>query len=169
MVCRFEALKYSLALASRQVRILCPVVQTPVAAMLGMWQNLSDSQWMAGELVRDHDTRHRSALAFEHLTQEPLGSLLIASALHQDVGTMPSWSTARHDQCRLPRIFSTISSRSLLSPARPRRRHSPAAKTAPNLAHHRRITFAANDDAALGEEILHVAKLRWNLKCSHTA
>jgi hypothetical protein len=133
MVCRFEALKYSLALASRQVRILCPVVQTPVAAMLGMWQNLSDSQWMAGELVRDHDTRHRSALAFEHLTQEPLGSLLIAS------------------------------------PARPRHRHSPAAKTAPNLAHHRRITFAANDDAALGEEILHVAKLRWNLKCSHTA
>jgi len=37
------------------------------------------------ELVSDHDTRLRSVLAVEHLTQESLGSLLITSALYQDV------------------------------------------------------------------------------------
>jgi hypothetical protein len=86
VLCRFESLDY--ALASRQVRILSPVVQTLVAAMLGMRQNLSDGRWITGELGRDHDAR-LAVLAFEHLTQEPLGNLLIAPLLDQDVSTTP--------------------------------------------------------------------------------
>ena len=35
VLCRFEALEYPLALASRQARILSPVVQTLVPTMLG--------------------------------------------------------------------------------------------------------------------------------------
>jgi hypothetical protein len=89
VLCRFEALEYPVALAGRQVRILSPVVQTLVAAMLGMRQNLSDGRWIAGELVRNHDARLAAVLAFEHLTQEPLGSLLIAPLLDEMSSTTP--------------------------------------------------------------------------------
>jgi hypothetical protein len=51
----------------------------------------------------------------------------------------PCWSTARHSQWRLPRIFSATSSRCHLSPARASRRCSLAAKVAPNFVHRWRM------------------------------
>ena len=71
--------------ARRQARILSPVVQTLVAAMLGMRQNLSDGRWIAGDLVRDHDARFSTQLPLKHPKQKAFSSCLIAPLLDKDV------------------------------------------------------------------------------------
>jgi len=98
----------------------------------------------------------RSHLLLQQLAQQPLGRLLVASALDQTSSTIPVWSTARHNQCLTPAILSTTSSRCHLSPVRGSRRRIWLAKGWPNLrAHCRTVSWltmmprAANNSSTI--------------------
>ena len=81
---RFEPLHLPLSSARRLVRILCSVVQPLVLAMLNPRHDLPLCRTIAGELVGDHDAR-RPRLLLQQLAQHPLGGLLVAAALHQNI------------------------------------------------------------------------------------
>jgi len=49
---------------------------------------------VAGELVRDQDTRH-TGLALLQLAEQTLGGPFVAPPLDQNIGAKPSGSTAR--------------------------------------------------------------------------
>src|SRR4051794_2535075 len=72
---RFEPLHLPLASAGRLVRILRPVVQAFVPPMLDRRHHLRLRGAVAGELVRDHDTRG-PALLFQQLAEQALGGPL---------------------------------------------------------------------------------------------
>src|SRR5712692_8538366 len=78
--------------------------------------------------------------------------------------TTPCWSTARHSQWRLPQIFSSTSSRCHLSPDCARRRRSPGRVRWAELGAPLADRLVADDDAALGKEILNVAKAQVEAK-----
>src|SRR3954453_15668636 len=65
-------------------RILGPVVQALVAAVLDPGHQFLLGGRIARQLVRDHDTR-RPALLLQQRAQEALGGPLVAPALHQHV------------------------------------------------------------------------------------
>ena len=81
---RFELLHLPLSSACRLVRILRSVIESLVLAMLNAGHDLPLCRAVAGKLVGDHDTG-RPHLPLQQLAQEPLGGLLVASALDQDV------------------------------------------------------------------------------------
>ena len=84
MAGRFELLHLPFSSARRLVRIFCSVVQPLVLAMLNPGHDLPLCRAAAGELVGDHDA-WRTHLLLQQLAQQPLGGLLVAAALHQDV------------------------------------------------------------------------------------
>jgi hypothetical protein len=147
-----------LALARWQVRVFSPIVQPFVAPMLGVRQHLSNGWRVACELVRDHHPRLCAALAVKHSTQEALGSCLIAPLLNQDV---------QHDSVLIkgspqPMALAADLQRNLV--------HMPfVAGAYPSAAQHGREGGAelgaplsdrlvADDEAALGEQVLHVTE-----------
>ena len=76
----FELLHLPLSSACRLVRILRSVVQSLVLAMLNAGHDVPLRGAVAGELISDHDA-WRSHLLLQQLAQQPLGRLLVASAL----------------------------------------------------------------------------------------
>ena len=80
------------------VRILRSVVESLVLAMLNAGHDLPLCRAVARKLVGDHDTG-RLHLPLQQFAQQPLGRLLVASALDQDVeheiGQSPKWIRAR--------------------------------------------------------------------------
>jgi hypothetical protein len=86
---RFELLHLALSSARRLVRVpLC---------CSALEHDLPFGRAIAGKLVGDHDA-WRSHLPPQQLAQQPLGHLLVASALDRTSSTIPVWSTARHNQ-----------------------------------------------------------------------
>jgi hypothetical protein len=81
---RFELLHLPLSSARRVVGILGSVVQSLVLAMLNAGHDLPLCRTIAGKLVGDHDAG-RPHLLLQQLPEQPLGSLLVASALDQNV------------------------------------------------------------------------------------
>jgi len=73
-----------LSSACRLVRILRSVVESLVLAMLNAGHDLLLCRAVAGKLVGDYDTG-RPHLPLQQLAQQPLGRVLVASALDQDV------------------------------------------------------------------------------------
>ena len=53
---------------------------------------------VAGQLVRDHDTRG-PALLFQQLAEQALGGLLVPPALDENVEHDPILIDGRHSQC----------------------------------------------------------------------
>jgi hypothetical protein len=73
-----------LSSARRLVRIVRSVIVSLVLAMLDAGHELPLCSAVAGKLVGDHHTR-RPHLPLQQLAQQPLGCLLVAAALDQDV------------------------------------------------------------------------------------
>src|SRR6266581_690199 len=84
-------------------------------ASAGFQGTASDIEVQAREILRMNARLQEMMAANTGQTIERVGTTL----------TTPSWSTARHRQWRLPRIFSVTSSRCQLSPNCGRRRRSP--------------------------------------------
>src|SRR3954447_8582731 len=70
--------------SGRLVRILCSVIQALVPPVLDRGHHLSLGGAVAGQLVRDHDTRG-PALLFQQLAEQALGGLLVPPALDENV------------------------------------------------------------------------------------
>src|ERR1700751_2695155 len=66
------------------MRILCPVVEALVLPVLNAAHNLPLGGAIAAQLVGDQHTG-RSQVLLEQLAEQALGSLLVATALHEDV------------------------------------------------------------------------------------
>src|SRR6201997_2920252 len=66
------------------MRILCPVVEALVLPVLNAGHNLSLGGAIAAQLVGDQHTG-RSQVLLEQFAEQALGSLLVATALHEDV------------------------------------------------------------------------------------
>src|SRR4051812_13269627 len=81
---RLEALHLPLPSSGRLVRILGSVIQALVPPVLDRGHDLTLGCAVAGQLVRDHDTRG-PALLFQQLAEQALGSLLVAPALDENV------------------------------------------------------------------------------------
>ena len=88
MASRFELLHSLLSSARRLVRILPSVVQSFVLAVLDAGHDLPLRNAVAGKLVGDHDAR-RPHLLLQQLAQQPLGRVLVASALDQSIENNP--------------------------------------------------------------------------------
>src|SRR3954447_16444736 len=71
------------------MRVLSPVVQAFVLSVLDRWHHLALGRAVARQLVRDHDP-WCPALPLEELSEQALGGVLVAPALHQDVEHHPS-------------------------------------------------------------------------------
>src|SRR4051794_19721500 len=113
---------------------------------------------VAGQLVRDHDTRG-PALLFQQLAEQALGSLRsrrLAACLSRRLwtktsSTKPSWSTARQSQCFFPLIIRHTSSRCHLSPVPGSRRRIWLVNAWPNLrAHWRTVSWLTSMPRAAG-------------------
>src|SRR5215471_12407604 len=125
--------------------------------MLNAGHDLAFGCAIAGQLVGDHDSR-RPHLLLQQLAQQPLGCLLVASAVHEDVEhhaglihrpPQPVLHTGdlEHDLIEMPFV------------ARPRQAATDMtgellAKFACPLPY----GFVADDDAARGQQLLHHAK-----------
>ena len=70
------------------MRILCPVVAALVLPGLNAGHNLPLGGAIAAQLVGDQNTG-RSQVLLEQLAEQALGSLLVATALHEDVENEP--------------------------------------------------------------------------------
>src|SRR3954454_22016747 len=81
---RLEALHLPLASSGRLVRILCSVIQALMPPVLDRGHHLTLGGAVAGQLVRDHDTRG-PALLFQQLAEQALGGLLVPPALDENV------------------------------------------------------------------------------------
>ena len=81
---RLVALHDPLALSGRLMRILCPVVEALVLAMLDPGHDLPLGRGVAFQLVGDQHTRG-STLLLEELAQQAFGGLLVASALDENI------------------------------------------------------------------------------------
>ena len=81
---RFEALHLPLAPSRWLVRILRPVVQSFVPAVLDTGEKILLGSGIAGELIGDHHPRG-SAPPLKQLAQEPLCGCRIPLALDQDI------------------------------------------------------------------------------------
>src|SRR3954468_21382301 len=81
---RLEALHLPLPSSGRLMRILRPVVQSFVPPMLDRGHHVCLCRVVAGELVRDHHTRHAS-LALQQLAKQALGGPLVPPALDENV------------------------------------------------------------------------------------
>ena len=81
---RFEPLHLPFSPSRRLVRILGPVVEALVPAVLDPGHQLPLRRAIARQLVGDHDAR-RPALPLQQLAQQALGGPLVAPALHQHV------------------------------------------------------------------------------------
>jgi hypothetical protein len=147
MAGRFEPLHLPLSSACRLVRIFCSGVQPPVLAMLNPGHDIPLCRAAAGELVGDHDA-WRPHLLLQQFAKEPLGRLLVAAALDEDVEHDAGLSTARHNQCFTPPILSTTSSRCHLSTDLVGELLAEFARPLP-------YSFVADDDATRGQQLLH--------------
>src|SRR3982751_4223428 len=81
---RLEPLHLPLASPGRLVRILCSVIQALVPPVLDRGHHLAFGRAVAGQLVRDHDTRG-PALLFQQLAEQALGGSFVPPALDQGV------------------------------------------------------------------------------------
>ncbi len=81
---RLEALHLPFSSSRRLMRILRPVVEALVPAVLDTRHQLLLRRAVAAELVGDHDPR-RPALPLQQLAQQALGGPLVAPALDQHV------------------------------------------------------------------------------------
>ncbi len=81
---RLETLHVSFTLPCRLVRILCPIVEPPMAAIFHARHDLLLGSLIAAKLVSDEYTRHILA-CLEQFAEEFLRGSLVAPALHQDI------------------------------------------------------------------------------------
>src|SRR5215471_690993 len=81
---RFELLHLPLSSACRLVRILRSVIESLVLAMVNAGHDLPLCRAVAGKLVGDHDTG-RPHLPLQQLAEQPLGRLLVAPALDENL------------------------------------------------------------------------------------
>ena len=70
------------------MRVFRSVIEPLVLAMLNAGHHLSFGRAIAGKLVGDHDAG-RSHLLLQQLAQQPLGRLLVASALVAQIQATP--------------------------------------------------------------------------------
>src|SRR4051794_27897134 len=70
------------------MRVLCPVVETLMSAMLDRGHHLVFRGTVARQLVRDHDTRG-PALLFQQLAEQALGGLFVPPFLDENVEHNP--------------------------------------------------------------------------------
>ncbi len=70
------------------VRVLRPVIESPVPPVLDAGQHVPHCRPVARKLVGDHDTRHIRQ-AFEQPTQEFRGGGLVTTRLHENVEDVP--------------------------------------------------------------------------------
>src|SRR4051794_24105579 len=121
--------------------VLRPVIQAFVPPVLDRGHHLSLGGAVAGQLVRDHDTRG-PALLLEQLAEQALGGLFVPPPLDQDVEHEAILVKARQSQCFLPPIIRHTSSRCHLSPVPGSRRRIWLANAWPNLrAHWRTVSW----------------------------
>jgi hypothetical protein len=90
-----EARNPALLLAGGLVGVFRAVVQIAMLAVLHARQELALGRSIALQLIRDQYAWDVPQ-AFQERAEEFLGCRLIATALDQDIGMGPSWSTARH-------------------------------------------------------------------------
>jgi len=83
------------------VRVLGPVVQSLLLAMLDVEPKILVCRRVALELVGDQNPRG-AAVLLQQLSHEPLGRVLVAAALHQHVEQRAVLVDRRHSQCFLP-------------------------------------------------------------------
>src|SRR3954466_12558204 len=81
---RLEALHLPLASSGRLLLILCSVIQALVPPVLDRGHHLSLRSAVAGQLVRDHDTRG-PALLLQQLAEQAFGGPLVAPLLDENV------------------------------------------------------------------------------------
>src|SRR5579883_1841805 len=81
---RFEALHDPLSSPRRLMRILRPVVQALVLAMLHLQRHILAGRAIRGQLVRDHDARRPGCLS-RQFAHEPAGGFPVATALNENV------------------------------------------------------------------------------------
>ena len=79
---RLEALHLPLSSPRRLVRVLRPVVEALVPAVLDTRHQVLLRRAVAAELVGDHDAR-RPALPLQQLAQQAFGGALVTPALHE--------------------------------------------------------------------------------------
>src|SRR3954462_580350 len=117
------------------MRVLRPVVQSFVPPMLDRGHHLTPRSAIAGQLVRDHDTRG-PALLLQQLAEQALGGLLVPPALDENVEHNP----VLVDSSPQPMLFAgdhqAHLARCHLSPAQGSRRRIWLAKPWPNLRPH---------------------------------
>src|SRR3954447_24134815 len=70
------------------MRVLCPAVETRMSALLDRGHHLTLGGAVAGQLVRNQDTRG-SALLFQQLAQQALGGPLVPPLLDENVEHNP--------------------------------------------------------------------------------
>src|SRR5438477_7763153 len=128
---RFELLHLPLSSARRLVRVFRSVVQSLVLAMLNAGHYLSLRRTVAGKLVGDHDTG-QPHLPLQQLAQQPLGGLLVASALDQNV----EHDTGLVHGSPKPILYPSNFEHDLMSPTWGMRRRIWLAKGWPNLRAH---------------------------------
>jgi len=154
---RLEALHLPLSPSRRLVRVLGPVVQSLVLPVLDAGHDLPLRNLVARQLVGDHDPRG-TALLLQQLVQQPEGRLLVAPALDEDVEhaavlvhrtpePVPLAPGRHHDLVAVP----LVSSRGQPAPDLVRKA---LAELQPPLPH----GFVADDDAACGEQLIHIAQ-----------
>ncbi len=86
---RLEALHLPFSSSRRLVRILRPVVEALVPAVLHRGHHLALRRAVAGQLVRDHGAGW-PPLALQELAQQALGGPLVASTLDQHIQHHPA-------------------------------------------------------------------------------
>jgi hypothetical protein len=85
LIRRLEPLHRSLAFAHRPMRVLGPVIQPLVAAVLSVRQSALDSRYITGKLVSDDHSRLNFALGVQYAAEKPLGRVLVSSTLDKDI------------------------------------------------------------------------------------
>ncbi len=158
MLSGFETLQYPLAFAGRQVRILRPIVQTLVSSVLGVRQHLSNGRQVACECVRDHDARFSTQLALKHLKQKAFSSCLITPLLDKDV----EYDSVLIDGAPQPVALPADLERHLVQMPLVAGTCTPTTESRGVARAELRAPcpdgLVADDDAALGEQILNVTE-----------
>jgi hypothetical protein len=121
-----------LAPPRRPMRILCPVVEALVLAMLGIQAHPGSGRAIRTGLVSDHHAWRADELAQELLRCAPTLAAL-NQGVKNEAQTKPSASTARTWHCVLPSIDTTTSSRCHLSQNCGARRRILLAQVRPNV------------------------------------
>src|SRR5438132_1251356 len=88
LFCRFELPHVLLASSCGLMGVLGPIVEPFVLPMLDPWEDLAFGRTIPSEFIGNNHSRHILE-SFKELAKESLGSLFVASTLHQDIQHVP--------------------------------------------------------------------------------